>query len=457
MTPLPLDRLDDRSSNGIALAIGRLISTGELASRSQLPTVRAVASQLGVSPTTVSESWRILQSHGAIETDGRRGTFVRGARQGTAPGRYWQVPVDPGTFAIDLSTGTPDPALLPRIGPLLHQAPKNLPVTSYLDAPVLEDLGSHLHGGWPFEPELLTIVDGAQDALDRLVNALVNVGDVVLINNPAFPPVLDMLEQAGAQVVGVSMDDEGLVPAALEAACASEPVALFLQPRAHNPTGITMSKARCEALASILKNTAMTIVEDDHSGDVSGAPLHSLGAFLPDQVVHIRSFSKSHGPDLRLAALGGAATPIDLVVRRRRLGPSWSSRLLQQLLLQMLIDPMTIQAVSAADTEYSRRRALLVGALAERDVVVGGRSGINLWVPVDDEQVALVVLASHGIGAAPGTPFTAGSTIGPTDSLRESGREQQHIRISFGAISDGFEQLAESIAVAATATSSRAR
>jgi DNA-binding transcriptional MocR family regulator len=454
MKILPLDRLDDRSSNGIALAIGRLISTEQLRVGSQLPTVRAVAAQLGVSPTTVSDAWRILQGHGAIETDGRRGTFVRGARQGTAPGRYWQVPVDPGRFAIDLSTGTPDPGLLPLIGPLLHRAPKNLPVTSYLDAPVLDDLDAHLCAGWPFEPEQLTIVDGAQDALDRLVHALINVGDVVLINTPAFPPVLDMLEQAGARVIGVPMDEQGLVPSALEAGWAEHPVALFLQPRAHNPTGITMSRERCETLASILEHTTMTIVEDDHSGDVSGATLHSLGAFLPDQVVHIRSFSKSHGPDLRLAALGGAASPIDLVVRRRRLGPSWSSRLLQQLLLQMLTDPATIEAVAAADAEYCRRRSLLVAALADRGVVVEGTSGINLWIPVDDEQVALVVLASHGIGAAPGAPFTTGSIAGHVDS---GDGPQQHIRVSFGAISTGFEQLAESIAVAAAATSSRAR
>ncbi len=434
-----LTTLTDRSATGVALAIGRLISTGTLAPGDKLPSIRAVADELGLSPTTVSESWRILQGHGAIETEGRRGTFVRGPRQGAAPGRYWQVPVDPGTFATDLSTGTPDPQLLPPLGPILSQVTLDLPVTSYLDAPVLPELGANLRMSWPFEPELLTIVDGAQDGLDRLVQALVNVGDCVVVNEPAFPPLLDMFDQAGARVIGVSMDDEGCCPESLSAALAEDPVVFFLQPRAHNPTGITMTKRRAKQLASLLETTTLTVVEDDHSADVSGADLASLGQFLPERVVHIRSFSKSHGPDLRLAAVGGAAAPIDTMVRRRRLGPSWSSRLLQQVLLNMLHDPETCAAIDRAQDEYLRRRRSLVEALAARDIAVGGDAGLNLWVPVIDEQNALVVLAANGFGASPGEPFSVAQGTG-----------SPHIRVSIGAVDDGIDELADVIARAAT-------
>ncbi|MEL6985152.1 MAG: GntR family transcriptional regulator, partial [Actinomycetota bacterium] len=129
---LPLDTAPaDRSANGIAMSVGQLISTGRLRAGERLPTIRAVAAQLDVSPTTVTEAWRILQRHGAISTEGRRGSFVRGARQ-VAPGRYWQVPVEPGTFAIDLSAGTPDPDLLPPLGPMLGRLQANPPVTSSL-------------------------------------------------------------------------------------------------------------------------------------------------------------------------------------------------------------------------------------------------------------------------------------------------------------------------------------
>ena len=68
----------------------------------------------------------------------------------------------------------------------------------------------------------------------------------------------------------------------------------------------------------------------------------------PAQTVHVRSFSKSHGPDLRLAAVGGAAEVIDAVTTRRMLGPGWSSRILQSVLLAMLGDPKTIEQIEAA-------------------------------------------------------------------------------------------------------------
>lgn len=431
--------LTDRTATGIALAIGRLISTGELVTGGRLPTVRAVARQLDVSATTVAEAWRILQHHGAIATEGRRGSFVRGARQ-VAPGRYWQVPVEPGTFAIDLSTGTPDPSLLPPLGPLLRRLEPDPHVTSYLDAPVVPELEERLRHDWPFEPEMMTVVDGAQDALDRLVGALVGLGDAVVVTDPEFPTLLDRLDLAGARTISVALDDDGPVVAEMAAALTQDPVAVFLQPRAHNPCGVTISAERMADLAALVAGEAVVVVEDDHSGSVAGAPLHSLGAHLPAQVVHIRSFSKSHGPDLRLAAVGGAAGPIDSLARRRRLGPSWSSRLLQELLMVMLADDATATLVAVAEREYARRRSALVSVMAEHGVPVREGAGLNLWIPVVDEQVALITLAANGIGAAPGAPFRTG---GPSS--------EPHLRVSVGTATGDLEELGRRLAQAAGA------
>ncbi|GAA3346088.1 hypothetical protein GCM10020358_55760 [Amorphoplanes nipponensis] len=82
----------------------------------------------------------------------------------------------------------------------------------------------------------------------------------------------------------------------------------------------------------------MTVVEDDHAGDVATAPPVSLGTRLPDRTVHVAGFSKSHGPDLRLAALAGPAPLVTAINDRRLLGPGWSSRLLQAVLLDLLTD-----------------------------------------------------------------------------------------------------------------------
>ena len=77
------------------------------------------------------------------------------------------------------------------------------------------------------------------------------------------------------------------------------------------------------AIALALAGTKTLVVEDDHANDISPAPLVSVGHWLPARTVHIRSFSKSHGPDLRLAAIGGAGDVVTAVANRRRLGPGW--------------------------------------------------------------------------------------------------------------------------------------
>jgi DNA-binding transcriptional MocR family regulator len=431
----------DRTPVGIARAVGRLVSRGELVGGERLPTVRSLAGALEISPTSIAEAWSALKRSGTIVTDGRRGTFVR--ERPSDGGRVWRVPVESGMYEVDLSTGTPDPGLLPSIGTILRTLGAEPVVTSYLDRPVLEELELELTSRWPFVPERLTVVNGALDAVDRLVASLVGMGDRVVVENPTFAPIGDLLERAGAEVIGVRLDDEGIMVDELADALARGPDLLILQPRAHNPTGISMTAERAQSLAQLLSGTDTIIIEDDHSGAVADAELHTLGTYLPDRVVHIHSFSKAYGPDLRLAAVGGSATPIDQLVRRRQLGPSWSSRLLQSILLRLLTDPGVDELLARVARTYSDRRRRLTLALKQNGIEIGRGSGLNLWLPVHDEQWALVALASRGIGAAPGSPFQIGRADSP------------HLRITTARVEDRFEELADHLADAAVAAGGR--
>ncbi|MEO0493381.1 MAG: aminotransferase class I/II-fold pyridoxal phosphate-dependent enzyme [Actinomycetota bacterium] len=416
--------VEGRTAEEIASSIARHIRQVPLPAGTPLPTVRSLATELGVSASTVSDSWRILRSRGVIHTDRRRGTTVRPDRAGTGE-RAWHVPVEPGALAVDLSTGTPDPALLPDLGDALLQATDQHQVTSYLDRPVIPALEVELRRRWPFDAGRITLLDGAQDALDRLIDTTVAYGDRVIVENPTFPPILDMLELAGADVIGVPVDDEGPDVDAVVAALAHEPTVAIFQPRAHNPTGVAISEARAARLAELLAEAGVLVIEDDHSGMVAGAPLHSLGVHRPDSTVHVHSFSKSHGPDLRLAAVGGPVEIIDAMVRRRQLGPSWTSRLLQRVLLGLLTDPAADASVEQAESAYLRRRNAFVDELRSAGVEVdAGRSGLNVWVPVDDERDAVVALAAAGIGAAPGEPFVVGRA------------DDAHIRLTISRVDD---------------------
>ena len=430
--------LEDRSARGIAATVGRLIRSGALDPGDRLPTVREIASQIGVSPTTVGEAWQALAAAGAIESRGRAGTFVRQGSGPHGPERYQRITRGPGVYSHDLSTGIPDPALLPDLDRARSLADQGDLTTNYFDDPVDPGLLTALEDLWPFPAQRITVVDGCLDALDRITSVLVRFGDRVLVENPTFPPLLDLLGDLGAEVVAVDLDEHGPVPDSLAAGLELHPVALFLQPRAHNPTGIAMDEIRAKELAALLADAPdVIVVENDHAAEISAAPLHSLGVSLPDRTVHIHGFSKSHGPDLRLAAIGGSAAVVGAVVSRRRLGPGWSSRILQRLLAAMLTDDATVRAVERARDEYATRRARLASALAVRGVATGGSDGIHLWIPVADEQTALVALASRGIGASPGGPFATGPVEG------------DHIRVTAGLVADGFDELADMLADAA--------
>ena len=427
-----------RDADSIARTIGALMSSGALEPGDLLPTVRGLATSLGVSSNTVAEAWRTLQAHGAITTDRRRGTRVRAGRA-TFEGRYWRVPVPPGSLAIDLSTGTPDPTLLPEIGPALAQLGASIAVTNYIDEPIVPELDTLLRARWPFEPEALTVVDGALDALDRLIDTTVRLGDVVMVENPTFPPILDMLELAGATVVGVDLDHEGALPNSVAEALEASPSVAIFQPRAQNPTGASYSPARLRDLTKMLANHDLLVIEDEHSGAVADAPVVSFGAGLPGQVVHVHSFSKSHGPDLRIAAIGGAAQPIDALIKRRRLGPSWTSRLTQHLLARLLVDHVVSAGIDDAATAYRDRRVALTSALQQAGLAPAPGAGINMWIPVADEQSAVVGLAAQGVGVAPGRPFCVGDAA------------QDHIRLSLGELQPRMiDEVAAAIAHAAT-------
>lgn len=436
MNRLIASRITNRTARGIAAGVGRMINDGTLPVGQRLPTVRELAGTLGVSPTTVSEAWQSLAAVGAIDARGRQGTFVRLPTGPASPRRYRRVTEGPGHFALDLSTGTPDPALLPDLGPLLARVSRQSLTSSYLDTPVLPELDERLRANWPFAPEALTVVDGAMDALDRVASVVVRLGDRVVVEHPAFPPLLDLLELLGAEVVGVPVDSEGMNVEALEHAVADGVSAVFLQPRAHNPTGVTTTRRRAKQLAAVLARTTAVVVEDDHSGDIASGTLVSIGTHLPGQTVHLRSYSKSHGPDLRLAAVGGAGDVVNAVANRRLLGPGWSSRILQAVLLEMLDHQPTIDAVGSARHEYARRRSAVTSVLHDLGVSYTGTDGINLWMHVTDERSALITLAAQGIGAAPGEPFMV---LPDTPSLR----------VTVGLIDHDLDRIAEVLADAA--------
>ncbi|MGW0737558.1 aminotransferase class I/II-fold pyridoxal phosphate-dependent enzyme [Streptomyces sp. NPDC002851] len=428
-------RIQGRRAAEIAASVETGVGSGDLPPGQLLPPMRELAAELGVNPNTVAAAYRTLRERGVIETAGRRGSRVR-PRPATTARESIRVDVPPGVR--DVSTGNPDPALLPPLADALAAAAEQArrhPVLYGDDAvePELARLAraAFAADGVPDGP--VAVTSGSLDAIERVLAVHLRPGDAVAVEDPGWGSLLDLIPALGLRPLPVRVDDEGPRPEDVERALRDGARALVVTDRAQNPTGAAVTAPRARALREVLAaHPEVLLIEDDHGHGIVDLPLHPL-AGVSDHWALVRSTAKAYGPDLRLAVLTGDPATVDRVQGRQRLGPGWVSRLLQCAVVRL----WTQGAVDAREVaaSYGRRRDALIAALAERGVAAHGRSGMNVWVPVPDETGAVARLLHAGWAVAPGARFRVGAGSGV------------RITVSLLAAAD-IEAVAEAVAAA---------
>lgn len=406
-------RLGDRTTRGIARETAALIRSGVLPVGSKLPPVRDIAYALGVSPATVSMAWSDLRRHKIIEGRGRNGAWIKADRFTARPERHMSGG-NYGPGVLNLAIAEPDVSLLPPLGPALAHGAEAERLNSYERVRILPELEEAVRPDWPYEPGAFLATNGGYNAIYTLLHALVRPGVPVAIEDPTALRLLDILEDLNVPILLVDCDDEGPLPQSLASALEQRPAAFIFQPRVHSVTGALMSARRLEALGDVLAGTDALIIEDDGVGDISDAPRISLGRRFPDRVIHVLSFSKTHGPDLRLAVLSGSATLVEQIQSYRSFSSGWTSRILQAATAWLLNDPATAATVARARSAYRGRRELLAAELGRRGVAVKAGHGLSVLIPVVQENYAMVTLAARGIAVHAGAKFS----LGPTNSIR---------------------------------------
>ncbi|MCF1815155.1 aminotransferase class I/II-fold pyridoxal phosphate-dependent enzyme, partial [Mycobacterium intracellulare subsp. intracellulare] len=273
-------------------------------------------------------------------------------------------------------------------------------------SPALEEFARHALTADGVPAEHLAVTSGALDGIERALTAHLRPGDRVAIEDPGWANLLDLLAALGLSAEPVRVDDDGPLTADLARALGRGARALVLTNRAQNPTGAALSAQRAEGLREVLARRAedLLVVEDDHCAGIAGVPLRTL-AGCTAHWAFVRSASKAYGPDLRVAVLAGDHRTVERVHGRLRLGPGWVSHLLQRLAVGLWSDSAAEELVADAERHYADRRSRLCDALAGRGLDAHGRSGLNVWVPVPDEAVAISRLLGAGWAAAPGARF----------------------------------------------------
>ncbi|MDT8913400.1 PLP-dependent aminotransferase family protein [Amycolatopsis sp. PS_44_ISF1] len=430
-------RIGERTGRGIAGAVSGLIRDGEVLPGARLPTVRALAAELSVSPTTIAEAWAQLRAAGLIGTGRRRGTTVLAPPPGPAAARSFE-----GWRTIDLEHGRPDPALLPPLEEAVAAGVRMERSNSSAKDFITPRLRAAVDPAWPFPAEDWTVAAGGHEGVTLACQALARPGDVIAVEEPTAPWLLEVLRRSRIHVVPVRCDEHGPQPESLTDALTHRPAAFVYQPRAHVPLGHSVPAERIAALAAVLDSarSAPVVIEHDDLGPLASGPALSLGTHRPDRVLLVRSYCTAFGPELRSCVLAGAAPVVARVRELRASGPIWSSRILQDAQAFLLTDAATGVLLRRARGRYAERRAALADALAGHGIRARTDDGLALWVPVPDETRTLVTLAANGVSAGPGRRCHARPT------------SASHIRVAIGQLPDDpglVTDLATMIATAA--------
>lgn len=304
--------------------------------------------------------------------------------------------------------------------------------------------------GLPTAPEDLLITGGSQQGLSLLASALLEPGDTVLVEDPTYLAALQCFGLAGARIIPVPSDADGILPDALDALVATErPKLLYLVPNFQNPTGRTLPLARRQAVAEVAAQRGLWVVEDDPYGELrfSGEPVQWVAgcAGAEDRTVLLSSFSKVMAPGLRLGWLRGPAALRRACVIAKQAADLHTSTVDQAAAARYLADSDLDAHLATVRNAYRERRDALLAGLAE--ALPAGSSwnrpdgGMFLWARLPSGHDATTLLQqaiAHKVAYVPGAPFFAGSPDPTT------------MRLSFtthtpAEIADGLTRLAKAL------------
>lgn len=265
----------------------------------------------------------------------------------------------------------------------------------------------------------VVVTTGSQQALDLLARALLDPGDVVAVEDPAYVGALQVFQAAGAQLAPIPLDADGMCVDVL-----ADRLAAGLRPRIvhtvssfHNPRGVTLAPQRRRALAELARRYGFLVVEDDPYGLLafSGVPPTPVAAY-DDQVVRLGSASKVLAPALRVGWLTAPPQVCAAVERVKQLTDLCTSSLTQAITSDLLADTAWFDAhlrrVRAATAE---RAGTFVAAMAEHlpDVAcTTPTGGMFCWLDLGtdvDADALLPVALDHGVGFVPGSAFAVGT------------------------------------------------
>ena len=265
----------------------------------------------------------------------------------------------------------------------------------------------------------LLVTTGSQQALGLIAAVLLDPGDVVLVENPSYLAALQCFGFAGARLVPVPCDEDGLQVEALPGLIAEHaPKFLYVVPTFQNPTGRTLPAARRARLAEIAAERGLWIIEDDPYGELryDGEPLAPVASHpgARDRTVTVSSLSKVLAPGLRIGFLRAPEALLGPLTVAKQAADLHTSTVDQHAARLALETGDLDDHIDHLCAEYRRRRDALLGGL-EQALPAGSAfnrpaGGMFVWARLPEGWDATELLSSalrHDVAFVPGAPFYA--------------------------------------------------
>jgi 2-aminoadipate transaminase len=282
--------------------------------------------------------------------------------------------------------------------------------------PLLEAIAARMTArGASVAPEQVLITNGSQQGLDLIARTLFDPGDIVIVEGPTYFGALQAFDAYEVSYLTAPVDDDGLVPDALEQLLSAEPrpKAIYTVPTFQNPTGVTISPERRHEIVEISQRFNVPIIEDDPYGELyfPGNEMPPLRA-LSDDVIYLGTFSKTLAPALRMGWMVMPDVLASPLVNSKEAVDIQSDRFVQRAVVATIADGWLDKHLDEARQLYSARCAHLLRAL-ERDMPAGTSwitpgGGFFVWVRLPDglsSNTLLRTAGAHGVAFLPGSAF----------------------------------------------------
>jgi DNA-binding transcriptional MocR family regulator len=403
-----------------------LILAGDLPLGTRLPAERKLAESLGVNRTTVSTAYQELAADGLVEGQVGRGTVVcaRPDMGGYGAEAYPSQPLPWGEFfvasqggqdslvrevialcarqdVISLAGGVPDPELYPverfaqATDRVLRQHGRNLlqycPTEGHL--PFRETLAElAAERGITASADNVMVLSGSQQGLDLVARILLDPGDQVILEVPSYLGAISLFRAAGARLLGVPVDEEGMRTDILERLLARyRPQLIYTLPTFQNPSGQVMSAERRQALLALAQHYQVPVLEDDpygeaYFGEPPPPPLKSLDRH--GHVIYLSTFSKILFPGIRIGWLVAPRPVVDRLALVKQHADLHSNTLAQWALAEFIRQGWLHEHLATLRQVYARKCRAMLAAL--RDHASQGlrwnepAGGFNLWCHLED-------------------------------------------------------------------------